>query len=206
MTSSSSLTRRRLLALLFILALAFSVRALTANFLRAHLDDPGWFPSGIYANFDRQAQDWLDGRASIFWINDPSRTDAAIYPPGYPLWLAFIYTVTGSRSPAAVQNVQWVLDACSVLLLVGAGVTAFGWRTGLRAGWIAALWPLLALSGAAPLADAPTSWIVFGAAWLLLLAAKRESVGWAIAAGALVGASCWLRANAMLLVFFWALA
>jgi len=196
----------RVLALLFILALAFSVRALTANFLRAHLDDPGWFPSGIYANFDRQAQDWLDGRASMFWIDDPSHTEAAIYPPGYPLWLAFIYTLTGNRSPAAVQNIQWGLDALSVLLIVGLGVTAFGWSAGLWAGWIAAVWPLLALSGAAPLADAPTAWIVVTAAWLLLLAAKRKSVAWAIGAGALVGASCWLRANAMLLVFFWGVA
>jgi 4-amino-4-deoxy-L-arabinose transferase-like glycosyltransferase len=197
---------RRVIALFFILTLAFAVRALTANFLRAHLDEPGWFPSGIYANFDRQAQDWLDGRASIFWIDDPSHTDAAIYPPGYPLWLAFVYTLTGNRSPAAVQNVQWVLDALSVLLIVGLGVTAFGWSAGLWAGWITALWPLLALSGAAPLADAPTAWIILGAAWLLLLAAKRQSVAWAIGAGALVGASCWLRANAMLLVFFWGLA
>jgi 4-amino-4-deoxy-L-arabinose transferase-like glycosyltransferase len=197
---------RRALALFFIVALAFTVRALTANFLRAHLDEPGWFPSGIYGAFDRQAQDWLDGRASIFWIDDPTHTDAAIYPPGYPLWLAFIYTVTGSRSPAAVQNVQWVLDSFSVLLIVGVGVTAFGWRTGLWAGWIAALWPLLATYGAAPLADAPTSWIIVGAMWMFLIAAKRQSFAWAVGAGALVGASCWLRANAMLLLFFWALA
>jgi 4-amino-4-deoxy-L-arabinose transferase-like glycosyltransferase len=200
------LNRKRALALLFIVALAFTVRALTANFLRAHMNDPGWFPSGIYSLFDRQAQNGLDGRASIFWLSDPSRTDAAIYPPGYPLWLAFIYTLTGSRSPATVQNVQWMLDAFSVLLIVGAGVTAFGWRSGLGAGGIAALWPLLATYGANPLADAPTSWIVVGAAWLLMLAAKRRSLGWALGAGALVGASCWLRANAMLLVFFWALA
>jgi 4-amino-4-deoxy-L-arabinose transferase-like glycosyltransferase len=197
---------KRVLALFFILALAFCVRALTANFLRAHLDEPGWFPSSIYANFDRQAQEWLDGRGSMFWIDDASRTDAAIYPPGYPLWLAFIYSVTGSRSPGTVQNVQWVLDAFAVLLIVALGVTAFGWNTGLWAGGIAALWPLLALSGAGPLADAPTTWIVLGAAWLLLLAAKRQSIAWALGAGALVGASCWLRANAMLLVFFWALA
>lgn len=206
MTGSPTQTRSTWLVLLFILLLAFTVRALTANFLRAHLDDPGWFPYGIYALFDRQAQDGLDGRASFFRIDDPSRTDMAVYPPGYPLWLAFIYTITGKRSPAVVQNVQWVLDAFAVLLVVGAGVTAFGWRTGLCAGWIAALWPLLATYGAVPLADAPTSWMVLGATWMLLLAAKRQSLRWALGAGALIGASCWLRANAMLLVFFWALA
>jgi 4-amino-4-deoxy-L-arabinose transferase-like glycosyltransferase len=195
---------RRVLTIFFVLALSFTVRGLTANFLRAHLSEPGWFPSSIYAAFDRSAQDWLDGRASIFWIDDPSHTETAIYPPGYPLWLAFVYKVSGSRSPAAVQNLQWVLDSFSVLLIIGCGATAFGWRTGIWAGWIAALWPLLALSGAAPLADSPTSWIVLGAAWLLLLAAQRRSVGWALGAGALVGASCWLRANAMFLVFFWA--
>jgi 4-amino-4-deoxy-L-arabinose transferase-like glycosyltransferase len=197
---------RRVLSVLFIVALALAVRGLTANFLRAHLNDPGWFPFGIYSAFDQQAQDGLDGRASFFRIDDSSRTDAAIYPPGYPLWLALIYKVSGARSPVVVQNVQWVLDSFSVLLIVGIGATAFGWRIGLWAGGIAALWPLLASYGVSPLADAPTSWIVLGGAWMLLLTAKRQSVAWALGAGALIGASCWLRANALLLVFFWALA
>jgi hypothetical protein len=56
------------------------------------------------------------------------------------------------------------------------------------------------------LADAPTSWIVVGAAWMLLVAAKRKSLASALGAGALIGVSCWLRANAILLAFFWAIA
>src|SRR5437870_4637246 len=196
---SRAVLYQRVLSILFILALAFCVRALTANFIRAHLDDPSWFPFGIYAAFDAPAQDWLDGRAPIFRIDDPARTDKAIYAPGYPLWLALIYKLSGSRSPATVQNVQWVLDSFSVFLIVGVGVTVFGWRVGLWAGGIAALWPLLTTYGAVPLADSPTSWIVVGAAWMLLAAAKRKSVGWALGAGALIGVSCWLRANAMLL-------
>lgn len=202
----NSLTYRRVLNLLLILAFALTVRGLTAQFIGAHLNDSAWFPYGIYAYFDRQAQDGLDGRASFFWIDDPTHTDSAVYPPGYPLWLAFIYKVTGTRSVVTVQNIQWVLDAFSVLLVAGIGATAFGWRAGLWAGWIAALWPLLALYGAIPLADAPTSWIVLGGAWMLLLAARRQSVAYALGAGALVGASCWLRANAMLLAVFWALS
>jgi 4-amino-4-deoxy-L-arabinose transferase-like glycosyltransferase len=65
---------------------------------------------------------------------------------------------------------------------------------------------LPAAYGAVPLADAPASWIVVGAAWMLLVAAKRKSLGWALGAGSLIGVSCWLRANAILLVFFWAIA
>src|SRR4051812_20339187 len=202
----SSKFARRIATICFLLAVAFAVRALTANFIRTNLKDPGWFPSGIYAVFDRQAQDWLDGRASIFWIEDPARTDKATYAPGYPLWIAFVYKLTGSRSAATVLNVQWPLDALAVLLVLGIAVTAFGWRVGIWTAGIAALWPLLAIYGVEPLADAPTSWVVLGAAWMLLLAAQRRSLPWALGAGALIGLSCWLRANALLLVFVWAAA
>src|SRR5205807_3209443 len=152
-------TRRRLLALFFILALAFTVRVLTANFLRAHFDDPGWFQFGSYAVFDARAQGILDHKTRAFWISDPSRTDQMIYPPGYPLWMAFVYAITADRSPASVQKVQLIIDSLSVLLVVGIGATAYGEGVGLFAGAMAALSPLLALSGATPNADAPASWL-----------------------------------------------
>src|SRR6185503_14612710 len=50
-------------------------------------------------------------------------------------------------------------DALSVLLVVGIGVTAFDYRVGIVSGLLASLSPLLALSGAVPLADAPTCWL-----------------------------------------------
>src|SRR5215210_1655973 len=91
----STVTKRRALALLLILATALVVRALTMQFIRVHLADPGWFASGIYAIFDRKAQDFLDGREPLFWINDPARTESAVYAPGYPSWLALLYTLAG---------------------------------------------------------------------------------------------------------------
>ena len=200
----SPLARRRVLVCLCILLLSFTVRALTAQFMRVRLTDPGWFQSGTYAIFDTQAGRLLDGSASFIWIDDPARTQAAVYPPGYPMWLALIYGLSGTRSVYVVQNVQWVLDALSVLLVLGIGVTAFGWRVGSMAGALAALSPLLALYGVAPLADAPTSWIVLGSVWMFLLAAERRSWRWALGAGLMVGASCWLRANALLLAGVWA--
>src|SRR3954465_14691396 len=85
---SAAVRRRRAFLLLCVLALSFSVRGLTAEFMRARLGDAGWFQTGTYAIFDNQARDILDGRASPFWIDDPKLTQAAVYPPGYPLWLA----------------------------------------------------------------------------------------------------------------------
>ncbi|HEV2883791.1 MAG TPA: glycosyltransferase family 39 protein [Pyrinomonadaceae bacterium] len=198
--------RRRLIWLLAILVLSFAVRGLTMRFIHDRLRESAWFQSGSYALFDRQAQNVLDGKASVFWIDDTSKTEAAVYPPGYPMWLAFVYYLSGERSAHSVQRVQWLLDAFSVLLIVGIGVTAYNWRVGLAAGFLAALSPLLALSGATPSADAPTSWIVLAGVWMLLLAYRREKLGWALCAGIAVGASCWLRANGLLLVAFWALA
>ena len=56
------------------------------------------------------------------------------------------------------------------------------------------------------MADAPTSWVILGGVWMLLLAAKRRSALWALGAGLMLGASVWLRANALLLFIWWAVA
>jgi 4-amino-4-deoxy-L-arabinose transferase-like glycosyltransferase len=198
--------KRRIIPLLVILTLSFAVRGLTAYFIHEHLNDPGWFQFGSYAYFDRQAQDILDRKSSVFLIDDPAQTQAAIYPPGYPLWLALIYKLTGERTPASVQRVQWVLDSFAVLLLAAIASLAFNWQAGMATGFLAALSPLLALYGAVPMADAPTSWVVLGAVSLLLSSLKRQNLILALLAGILVGTSCWFRGNAILLPVFWVAA
>lgn len=198
--------RKRILTLLFIFALALTVRALTANFIRAHLNDPSWFQFGSYAVFDAQAQAVLDRKEPLFWVNDPARTDRIVYPPGYSWWIALIYKVTGDRSPVSVQRVQMVLDSLAVLLIAGIGATAYRWSVGATAGVLSALSPLLALAGATPNADAPTSWLVLGALWFLLLAARNKKIALAIAAGALLGLACWMRVNPLLMFLVWAIA
>ena len=199
-------SKRRLFALLLILALSFTVRALTANFIRAHLNDAAWFQWGSFALFDRQAQDVLDGKESFFWISDSARTDLIQYPPGFRLWMAGIYGVTGNRSAVSVQWVQMAFDSLSVLLVFGIAAVAFGWTTGLASGALAALSPLLAMSGATPTADAPTSWLVQAAVLFLVLAAKKPNVYYALTAGLFLGLASWMRVNPLLLFVPWAVA
>src|SRR5215510_12231582 len=78
------------LVIAFVVAflLALSVRVLTLQFMRVHLNDPAWFQTGSYARFDRQARDILDGKQSLFWIDDPTRTDLVQYPPAFALLVA----------------------------------------------------------------------------------------------------------------------
>ncbi|MBD0370781.1 MAG: glycosyltransferase family 39 protein [Pyrinomonadaceae bacterium] len=199
--------RTRALCLLLIVGLSLTVRALTAQFLGARLDDASWFQYGSYKIFDERAQGILDGKESFFFIPDSTRTDLIQYPPAFPVWVAFIYGVTGERSAHAVLRVQWVLDALIMpLLIVGIGRTAFGWREGVAAGALAALSPLLAFYGVTPSSDAPTAWLVMAAMWLLLLGAKRMSWRLSLGAGLMLGAACWFRVNPLFMAFFWALA
>ena len=201
------LNRNRLLLLLGAFLLTFCVRFLTLQFMRAHLNEPGWFQVGSYAKFDRQAHDILDGRQRLFWIDDPARTDLAQYPPAFPAWVAVVYKFSSAPSAYSVQNVQWILDlVISFALVTGIAWTAFGWRAGITASFLFALSPLFALYGAYPSADAPTTWFVLGGCWLLVLAAQRSSVWFALAAGVLLGIACWFRVNPLYLCAGWAFA
>ncbi len=200
-------TRNRLLLLLGALLLTFCIRVLTFEFMRAHLNDPGWFQVGSYAKFDRQARDILDGKQRLFWIDDPARTDLAQYPPAFPAAVALIYKLGGDRSAYAVQSVQWIADLIfSFVLVTGIAWTAFGVRTAIAASYLFAFSALFAMYGAYPSADAPATWFVLGGAWVLLLAAKRSSVWLALGAGVLLGIACWFRVNPLYLCVGWASA
>ena len=107
----SPIARRRALFFFLILLLAASIRLFTFNFLRAHLEDPAWFQRGSYRVFDKRANDILDGKARLYWIDDPTRTDQAQYPPAYPWLVAAVYRISGNHSPYSVQTVQAILDA-----------------------------------------------------------------------------------------------
>src|ERR1044071_8802289 len=146
--------RKQLLTLFGLLLLAISVRVLTLQFMRAHLNDPAWFQVGSYAKFDRQARDILDGRQHLFWIDDATRTDLAQYPPAFPALVALIYKLSGDRSAYSVQLVLWIIDlVVSFCLIMGIAFSAFGWRAAIATGFLLALSPLFALYAAYPATD-----------------------------------------------------
>jgi 4-amino-4-deoxy-L-arabinose transferase-like glycosyltransferase len=192
---------------LCLFAAAISVRVLTLQFMRAHLNDPAWFQTGSYAKFDRQARDILDGRQRLFWIDDATRTDLAQYPPAFPAFVALIYKVTGDHSAYSVQLVLWFIDLIlSLLLIAGIAWSVSGMRAAIASGFLVALSPLFAMYAAYPSADVPATWFVLGGNWLLILAAQRKSVMLALVSGVALGIACWLRVNPLYLCVGWAVA
>src|ERR1041385_8353518 len=205
--SELPIKQKQLPAIFALVLIAISVRVLTLQFMRAHLNDPAWFQVGSYAKFDRQARDILDGRQHLFWIDDPTRTDLAQYPPAFPALVALVYKISGDHSAYSVQLVLWFLDLIfSFVLITGLALTAFGWRAAIASSFLVALSPLFAMYAAYPSADVPATWFVLGGNWLLLLAFKRRDVWLALAAGVLLGIACWLRVNPLYLVVGWAIA
>jgi 4-amino-4-deoxy-L-arabinose transferase-like glycosyltransferase len=201
------LNRRRLLLLFAALLLSFCIRGLMLQFMRAHLHDPAWFQVGSYAIFDRQARDILDGKQRLFWIDDPTRTDLAQYPPAFPAMVALIYKFSGDRSVYITQKVQWIADSIvTFVLITGIAWTAFGWRAAAGASFLFALSPVFAMYGAFPSADAPATWFVLGGCWLLVFAAQRGHPWLAFGAGVLLGIACWFRVNPLYLCAGWAVA
>ena len=201
------LNRRRVLLLLGAFILTFCVRVLTFQFMRAHLNDPGWFQVGSYAKFDRQARAILSGEQNLFWIDDPARTELAQYPPAFPAAVAFIYKASGNPSVYTVQNVQWIADFLITFALVtGIAISAFGWRAGILSSYVFAFSPVFAMYGAYPSADVPSTWFVLGGCWLLVLAAQRTSVWLSLGAGVLLGVACWFRVNPLYLCVGWPVA
>lgn len=196
-----------LVTLITILLVAISVRALTLQFMRTHLHDPAWFQVGSYEKFDRQARNILVGRQRLFWIDDPTRTDLAQYPPAFPALVALIYKATGEHSAYSAQIILGIADLIlSFFLISGICVAAFGWRSAIAAGVLLALSPLFAMYGAYPSADIPATWFVLGGVWLLLLAFRRKDACLALAAGVALGVACWLRVNPLYLGLGWAIA
>src|SRR5437868_2310018 len=194
-------------ALFVLLLITISVRVATFNFMRAQVNDPSRFQVGSYAKFDRQARDILDGRQKLFWIDDPTRTDLAKYPPAFAALVALIYKLSSERSAYAVQIVLWCADLIlSLLLVAGIAASAFGARAAIASVFFLGLSPPFAMYAAYPSADMPATWFVLGGNWLLLLAAQRKNVWLALAAGVVLGIACWLRVNPLYLCVAWAIA
>jgi 4-amino-4-deoxy-L-arabinose transferase-like glycosyltransferase len=197
-------TRRKLLALALVFAAAFGIRLLC---LRDARSEASAVQSAVTENYRHQTRLLIQNGAPSFFDPDSATNDPDLlgHPPGYPFILALIYKLFG-ESDAGVQIFQILCDslAAALVLLIAAELLPFS--AAVVAGALAAAAPQFCWNSILLLPDTLAVAPVLLAVLLLLRADRGRTLLKTLAAGALVGLSCWLRANALLLAPFLALA
>ena len=215
-TDSSVRWRAKLIAASLVFVAAFGVRVLVWQDTRLEV---GKVQTAVTANYRTYARHLREGGVSSFVRRDSPLADPDTlgHPPGYPVLLALVSTAFGERD-AAIQFVQIVCDALAavVLFLLVAELLSFG--AGAAAGALAALSPQFAWNSVLLLPDTLAVLPLLAAVCCVARATRRgrdtrgggdgqpARLALLFAAGALVGVSCWLRANALLLAPFLAAA
>lgn len=120
------------------------------------------------------------------------------HPPGYSILLAGIFRVVG-ESDAALHFVQIVCDAAAAVLLFLIALELVSLTAATIAGLLAAISPQFAYFSVLLLPDSLAVVPILLAVYFLIRGRKQKRIMHFAIAGALIGVSCWLRANAILL-------
>lgn len=196
--------RRFVIAALVIFLAAFGVRLLSLQDTRSEAEKVQWV---VAADYKRVAKLLREGGAGSFFdpsspLADPNNLG---HPPGYSILLAVIYGAAGERD-AAAQLVQIIVDSFCAILIFAILAELLSPAAGAVAGLLAALSPQFAWNSVLLLPDSLSVFPILLAVYLLARAIRRPGFLGLLGAGALVGLSCWLRANALLLAPFFAIA
>jgi len=192
---------RKLLCLTALFLISFGIRIANWHYVG---DEPLRVQSGVAMNYKQLATLlYANGLSSLF---DSSSTTSDVnllgHPPGYPIFLSMVYKAT--QTDGAVQILQMLADSLSVVVIVLICVELFPISVCVLVGLFAAISPQFSWNSMTLLPDALASLPVLAAMFLMVRFIRdRRSTLWSIfVAGILIGISCWLRANALLLAPF----
>jgi hypothetical protein len=199
----SSTFRARLLIGLAIFLLAFGVRVLSWHDTRLEV---GKVQTVVVADYQRVAGLLRDGGLRSFFSSSSPLADLNNlgHPPGYSILIAVVQSVFGS-SDSAVQFAQIAGDALAAVMIFLIVADVLPLSAGAVAGLLAALSPQFAWNSVLLLPDSISVLPILLAIYLIARSPKNPRLLTFLLAGALIGVSCWLRANAMLLSLFVAL-
>lgn len=192
-------------AIIFLLALG--VRLLHWQDTGAASGPAGPGMSAITRRYESEAQRMLKEGGILFPRTpvDPGDARLILHPPGYSAFIAAIYTVFG-ESDTPVRAAQIILDALSAIIVFLIALEVFNKHIAIIAGILVALSPHFANSSLWFSPDTLPILPILVAVYLIIKASKRPRVMTIVGAGAMLGISCWLRANGLLLAPFLAVA
>ncbi|HKP47258.1 MAG TPA: glycosyltransferase family 39 protein [Pyrinomonadaceae bacterium] len=143
-----------------------------------------------------------DIRGFVYGPNPPSDANVIKHPPGYPLLFAAIKRFFGPSANTWLRLLHIIADSLAAIVIFFLAYEFFRFRVATLAGMLIAFSPQLAYHSVAllpdPLAAPP---LVLGL-YLIVRAYKSPKFFTLFAAGVMIGISCWLRSNILLLPLF----
>ena len=214
----TKLSRVQLLAICaFIFFIAFSVRLLywQDNYAGLLVAKPTGLQTMSSFYYD-QAQRMLDDGGFLFPRSPVDPGDATIltHPPGYSILMAAIFKTFYrqgdgqglSQADSALRVVQIIGDAASAIALFFIAAELFPVTLAIIAAMLCSFSPHFAYYSLVLAPDSLSILPLLLAVYFIIRAIKKPRLAGMIAAGALIGLSCWLRSNALLLAPFIAIA
>lgn len=185
---------------------AATVRLLRFQDVQGALNGKGALLKDLINPYWKETERILREGRLLFPLEYPDSGDARLilHPPGYPIVLAAIFKASGDYD-SLLRRTQLVQIACDCLaaalvFLIAAELLPFA--AAVIAGLLVAASPHLSFYSLWLTPDSLAALPVLAAMYLIIMAAKEPRITTVIAAGVMVGLSCWLRSNALLLAPF----
>jgi 4-amino-4-deoxy-L-arabinose transferase-like glycosyltransferase len=198
--------RFKILIVALIFFTALGVRLLN---WQSHHDEALTVQTSVALNYKHQARlIQANGIASLYDASSATNNpDLLGHPPGYPILLSVLYRAGGEQD-TVTQFLQIILDSLSVVIIVLIAFEFFPAAIGLIAGLMAAFAPQFSWNSLTLLPDSLATLPILVAVLIITKtrqrpdAPGRSRILSILIAGALIGVSVWLRANALLLAPF----
>ena len=207
---SGRLSNKSRVHLLVICALIFlsglGVRLLHQQDGQAELFRKGTMMKGLIKPYWRQAERIIEEGIILFprERTDPGDARLLLHPPGYSIFLAAVSRVLGNLKDLLkpVQIIQVFGDALTALLVFFIAAELLPRGVAIIAAMLVAISPHLAYYSLWLSPDSLAVLPILIAVYLVIRAIGRPRLVTVIAAGVMIGLSCWLRSNGLLLAPF----
>lgn len=202
--STTALRQRR--ALQITICIAIFLAAIGVRLLY-HLDTyvensrGGTFLSDLIRPYQQDAQKMREKGEILFRSTDRSDARPVLHPPGYSILVLAITSIFDDpRSPLRIMHIM--SDGVAAVLVFLIVVQLLPFSVAIISGLLVAVSPHLAYHSLWLSPDSLAVLPILLAVYLILKTSKRPQLIIIIAAGAMVGLSCWLRSNTLLLAPF----
>ncbi len=185
-----------------IFLVAAGVRFLQWQDLRVDFERGESMATKLIKPYQSEARRMAEDGGLLFPRNavDPSDARMIVHPPGYSILIrAFYKEDSADESYAGLRLSQIFCDSAATVLvfLIAAELLAFG--VALIGALLAAVSPHLAYYSLYLSPEILAALPILIAVYLIIRAHKRPRLITVVMAGAMIGLSCWLRSNALLL-------